>query len=111
MSYLHCHSCQWSQDDFWDEKWYNPISFLEKNYKEELLNWDLSRIITMDKFDDKRRRHIGSETITEDEFIARQFENWASKIRRMYYRTEEEFKKENPEWKCPICWKKDLDID
>jgi len=39
MAYLHCHSCDWSQDDFWDWKWawkfwrhkalgYNPISSL-----------------------------------------------------------------------------------
>lgn len=42
MSYLHCHSCNWGQDDFWSFKWgkygywklpviklgwaYNPVS-------------------------------------------------------------------------------------
>lgn len=25
MSYLHCHSCDWSQDDFWSKR-YNPLT-------------------------------------------------------------------------------------
>jgi len=25
--YLHCHSCNWSQDDFWEWKWKGLLSF------------------------------------------------------------------------------------
>jgi hypothetical protein len=32
MAYVHCHNCDWSQDDFWDFRFwrrhsYNPISY------------------------------------------------------------------------------------
>src|ERR1700739_690240 len=30
MAYVHCHSCPWSQDDFWD-RGYNPLRFFFKN--------------------------------------------------------------------------------
>jgi hypothetical protein len=28
MAYAHCHECDWTQDDFWDEG-YNPIKSLQ----------------------------------------------------------------------------------
>lgn len=30
MAYVHCHSCPWSQDDFWNKS-YNPVRFFFKN--------------------------------------------------------------------------------
>lgn len=49
MSYLHCHSCGWSQDDFWSWNWsglrkfwkwkrrpfgYNPLSLILEDFSE-----------------------------------------------------------------------------
>lgn len=110
MSYLHCHNCHWSQDDFWDE-WYNPITFLEHAYKKELLTKDLWEVLTIDSFDNKRNKFIGMKPITREKFITDAFEQMISKIQRMIYRTNDEFKAMNPEGKCPNCWKKELDID
>jgi hypothetical protein len=31
MSFVHCHSCHWEQDDFWSWKGYNPLRFFFKN--------------------------------------------------------------------------------
>lgn len=32
MSYLHCHSCDWSQDDFYS-RWYNPLTKIISDIK------------------------------------------------------------------------------
>jgi hypothetical protein len=109
MAYLHCHNCHWSQDDFWDEH-YNPITFMEKNYKKELLNDDLGRIIKM-QLDVPLSKEVYYSNITARELIAKEMERHARTIRSMIYRTTEEFKQKNPERKCPNCGKKELDID
>ena len=47
MAYLHCHSCEWGQDDFWRWKWtwrfwkfrpfgYNPISLMIEDIRGNL---------------------------------------------------------------------------
>jgi len=110
MSYLHCHTCHWSQDDFWDQN-YNPITFLEKNYTEEILNKDLWEVIKLDTFDDKRGRFIGMNSMTRENFICGEIEWALRRIKKMIYRTHQEYKEKNPEWRCPNCWNKDLDID
>lgn len=30
MSYVHCHGCNWSQDDFWSLRGYNPVRWFLK---------------------------------------------------------------------------------
>ena len=35
MAYLHCHSCDWSQDDFWSWR-YNPLT---KTWRDIKWNW------------------------------------------------------------------------
>ena len=39
MAYLHCHSCEWQQDDFWNNV-YNPIRYL-LNWEDDLLTKNL----------------------------------------------------------------------
>lgn len=31
MAYVHCHNCNWQQDDFWSFRGYNPLRFFLKN--------------------------------------------------------------------------------
>ena len=96
MAYLHCHNCGWSQDDFWHEGW-NPVKSVGL--------WE-------DKFlEDDFREKVKNEEYTWQEFIARHFEQNAKKIRNMEYRTMDEYRKLNPERKCPKCGQQQLDID
>lgn len=44
MSYVHCHTCNWEQDDFWGRR-YNPIRFFLKS---ELPNYIMPRMIDFD---------------------------------------------------------------
>lgn len=36
MAFLHCHNCDWSQDDFWEPNGYNP---LENVYSGKRFRW------------------------------------------------------------------------
>jgi len=105
---LHCRNCGWSQDDFWDEN-YNPITYLERIYREDLLYKDLDEV-----FELERETLVGDvymSKITRREFIAEQLERAARKVRRMLYRTEKELDEKNPLHVCPNCGKKALNID
>lgn len=108
MSYLHCHNCNWSQDDFWHET-YNPVTFLEKNYKKDILTGDLDRVLEMDNF--RWDKYLWHKKMLNRDFIADEMESMARKLRRMVYRTKQEYLELNPEQKCPNCGKKELDID
>lgn len=112
MAYLHCHNCNWSQDDFWDEN-YNPITFLENTFKKDLLNENLHDVIEFD-------RHTGNDfigwkpyntKITRRQMILDALKNTSREIEMMVWRTMEEFKKENPDKRCPQCNDQTLDID
>ena len=108
MAYLHCHNCGWSQDDFWDEE-YNPITWLQKHMKDELLHKDLDEIFEIQK--ETLTGKIYMSKMTRREFIANQLERAAQRIREMIYRTEEEYERKNPLHICPNCGKPALDID
>lgn len=106
MAYLHCHSCGWQQDDFYDEH-YNPAISLsdwndnlfgEKRHK-------LDKQFTDDAFFVKE-----NGPITTREVIARAYEKYARRIRNIKWVTYEDFKND-PDKKCPECGSEDLDID
>ena len=107
MAYLHCHNCNWSQDDFWSET-YNPGT-CAKDDEQALLNSNLDDYFTdCTSFIEKHGK------ITRREEIARHFERLAKLIRTMKFRTFEEFKfaKENGLALCPQCGKRvEFDID
>lgn len=84
MAYLHCHHCHWSQDDFWGE-FYNPISFMEKNYSKDLLYGDWDRVIEL-QTDIPFTKKVFMSKMTDREFIAREMERHAQRIRDMVYR-------------------------
>lgn len=107
MAYLHCDNCFWCQDDFWDED-YNPITYLETNYKNNLLCDDLDDIIEIQRFTKKRKAYMKKTTLRE--YLACELERQAQKIRRMEYRTREEFEKDKHK-ECPWCGKSVFKID
>lgn len=112
MSFLHCHNplCDFSQDDFWSPDGWNPIkSILDK--KHYLFRDDFYEECGLDKNWKEEVGYKRDQVVTNQEFVAHEFERHALRIREMKYRTLEEFRKKNPEGICPKCGKKELDID
>lgn len=107
MSYLHCHSCDFSQDDFWSENGWNPIKSFESD-KDTLLNKDLDEVVEMDSV---WLEENGYKKVTRRDLVLYHLDQIKSRITRMIYRTFEEYKEKNPDRICPKCGKKDLDID
>lgn len=97
--YLHCHSCDWEQDDFYDTDGYNPAEYL-KSWNEMLLNENLDDIFNGE-----------GEKKTKREVLAREYENFAIRIRGMRWVTYEQWQKEKDTAVCPQCGKRDFDID
>ena len=95
MPYLHCHNCDWSQDDFWSKD-YNPIRFM--------LNWE-EQLLDSKKIKEK----FPNDEKTYQEIIAEQTERAARRIRNMHYMSIEEYR--NSDRKCPKCGKQRLDVD
>lgn len=108
MAFLHCHNCEFSQDDFWEWDGYNPISSFEDD-KESLLNKDLDEVVKMDSYWLKER---GLTQITRRELILYHLDQIKHSIKNMKYRTYDEYLENNPERKCPVCGVEGfLDID
>lgn len=102
MAYLHCHSCGWQQDDFWN-KTYNPIRYL-LNWEDNLLTKNLDEQWTDD-------RNIIKETgcKTWREIIVKNIEDAAQSVREILFRTQDDFN--NKDVKCPNCGDINWDID
>ena len=110
MAYLHCHSCGWSQDDFWREGGYNPISWLS-DFEKDLF---------------KEKIHLDSEYFADDiipnqdekgfwirgkDFVAQELERVARNIRNMAIPTDEHWQAVKEGFKCPKCGSPEWDID
>ena len=134
MAYLHCHSCDFSQDDFWD------FSFGKHGYKKILFwSWKYNPISCFlsyvfgqsnfsfrDAFIIPRRREFGSEVIEEFGWkrtdphswwlIYNSFKHMIGKFKYQKYWTykswEKAIEKNGGDWPCcHECGKKELDID
>jgi len=106
MSYIHCHSCFWSQDDFYS-KGYNPADFL-RTWNEYLFGDKRNKLDT--PFSDDSQFLSENGPITAREVIARDYENFAKRIREMKWVTHDDFIRD-PNKTCPACGSKNLDID
>ncbi len=91
--YLHCHNCDWSQDDFWDKS-YNPIRYL--------LDWEEN---LLEKFDEDFPGELDTKGMTYGDVIAREVDRAAITIRSMMWYTYEDWKKDKAAGtaKCPNC--------
>lgn len=127
MSYLHCHKCHWSQDDFWNFKiywkrlfkWtsrpfgYNPLSLV----LEDIAEWWKPRYIGFDHY---AAKEMGIKLSKKGNAV----HSWVllrydlkKHIKRLFIQkwwTEESFKKDyyQGKAKCPNCGSsKHFDID
>lgn len=110
MSYLHCHKCGWSQDDFY-HKGYNPAESL-MDWNDVLFGNERHKLDKRFTTDSNFIKENGD--ITYREVIARDFEKFAKRIRNMKWTSYDDFKKDYDEGiaKCPKCGSsKDFDID
>ena len=112
MAYLHCHNCNWSQDDFWNkEKGWNPIDSL-KDFREYIfedkMHFDKYAIEDMGL---EPKRDEEGYYITGQEYVANQLRATANSIENMALKTNEEWKKVKDTFVCPECGSKNLDID
>jgi len=106
MAYLHCHNCDWAQDDFY-HKGFNPASFLG-HWDKYLFGARPDEIDRQFTNDSNFLREFGSLTVRE--VIARDFEKFAQNIRKMKWITFEQWRDE-PNKVCPKCGSSELDID
>lgn len=119
MAFLHCHGkdCNWSQDDFWSKDGYNPFRqdladylrdslFQDKIYLDKFL---AERIVDGPLFD--MRGEHRDYYVSGTELVAYKLEMMAKSIRNMAVKTDEEWQKVRPQWKCPECGSSDWDID
>lgn len=102
MAYVHCHNCDWQQDDFWDVS-FNPLRFL-LNDEETLLDFK-----HLDDLGCEEGSADGfwTEGKTRREVVAHNCELAAQKIREMVFLTPEQAKGKP----CPQCGEYALDID
>lgn len=125
MSYLHCHNCGWSQDDFWNFriswkkffKWrsrpfgYNPLSLV----LEDVAEYWKPRYIG---FDSNVAKEYGFILNKEGKVHSWRLLRYDVKIhiKRLFTQkwwTEKSFKKDyyNKRAMCPNCSANDFDID
>lgn len=103
MAYLHCHTCGWSQDDFWSKDGYNPFrSDIVDHLRDSLFKDN----IHLGAYDDQPEMNLSGQ-----EYVARELIEMAKNIRLMYIKTEEEFQLIKKDFACPDCGSSDWDID
>lgn len=123
MSYLHCHNCKWSQDDFWKFKinwknifkWkyrpfgYNPFSLI----LEAIAEYWRPRFIKCDKWFAKENNFKSNRI--HSWFLARfEIKNSIKSLFTQKYWTYKSYEKalKDKSLCCPICKKQEyLDID
>ena len=115
MAYLHCHNCDWGQDDFWSFGGYNPINSLrseyyEKNLFEEKAYFDHNFFVE-NNLEGKMIEDKEGFWIRGQDLIAWNLREKANGIESMVVKTNEEWKKIKDGFVCPKCGNKNLDVD
>lgn len=109
MAYLHCHSCDWSQDDFWEIGGYNPIRSaqdLEVGLFRDKVHLDpVASTITPEGEDQD------GPYVTGTSYVAHLLRRYARNIETMAIRTDAEWKRVKDTFCCPKCGSRNLDID
>lgn len=123
MSYLHCHKCGWSQDDFWEFKikwkrifnWqrrpfgYNPLSLI----LEDISSWWKPRYILIDQNWAKENK-LESDIVHSWWMLRHEVKRHYTNFRKQTWWTHKKFKKDVTDGiaECPSCGcTKEFDID
>ena len=114
MAYLHCHNCDWSQDDFWSEEGWSPFA---KGNMQSMKEYLFKDTVTFGA--DSHIKEVfptgelvdGHWVVDSREYVAHELERTARSIRNMAVKTNEDWEKVKDTWKCPKCGSNDWDID
>ncbi len=120
MAYLHCHSCHWSQDDFWEWriKWAKLL-----NWKYRPFGYNPLSLVLEDIASYYKPRYIDFEQWFADEngFKSRNIFSWhimlwsiKNHIKRLFTQTwwtYKSWRKDKDKAVCPNCGEVDFDID
>ena len=118
MAYLHCHSCDWSQDDFWD-KYYNPLTKIRNDIKwtikPRVLGFDRYMVVEMKQYcytpifswTNKK----GFTCVFSWNWLIVELERDIRSFRHMEWCTSERWNKVKDKAVCPKCGDRNFDID
>ena len=117
MADLHCHSCDWLQDDFWMWEWtwkiwkfrpfgYNPISLMIDDIREYIK----PRYSILETWI-ARERGLKSNKIHAWRLLMWGWKRHFTVIFTMKWRTWESWKKHKDTAVCPGCGDRNFDID
>jgi len=113
MAYLHCHDCDWSQDDFWSLEGWNPekameghwtLAFNDKYYMDR-------NFFKEANLEEKMHENEKGCWIRGQDLLAWELRRTARSVETMAVRTEREWKQVRDTFVCPECGSKNLDID
>jgi len=121
MAYLHCHSCDWSQDDFWCRS-YNPITKFWSDIKwlirpqlmdldEGIVN-DLTKYthVPIFRFRARRRRIIDVKIHTWNWLLLEFVKEIRITLAQRWWTTEA-WNRSKKTARCPGCGDRNFDID
>ena len=115
MAYLHCHSCDWGQDDFWYWKFkpnstrlfgYNPLSLMI----EDVLLYSKPRIIKYDSDYMKEQGWKGIGVFSWRVMVRSIYRHFRRLFTQKWW-TYEGWKKVGHLAVCPNCGEHNFDID
>ncbi len=118
MAYLHCHSCDWSQDDFWSKR-YNPItkfwSDVKWLWKPRIIDLDHNIVDDLIKYTKVpilfKKRDGWQYKFFSWNWLVLEIVKEVKNFRTQKWWTWEAFMKEKDTAVCPSCGAQDFDID
>ena len=113
MAYLHCHSCSWSQDDFWSSTGWHPFTKDQMDWLRDCL------FVEKLRFDEFCFRDMGlpfrrdkdGPYCSGKEYVVRKLQLTSQSVANMRWKTEDEWKVDRENAVCPCCGARDFDID
>jgi hypothetical protein len=93
MSFVHCHACEWTQDDFWSWKGYNPIRFF---FTQEVPTWIRPQMVNL---------HCYGGRVFSWYVLGHQFVKWCRRLCYQKWWTYNTWRNAVKKGKggCPMC--------
>jgi hypothetical protein len=110
-AFLHCHNCDWSQDDFWSPGGYNPVRYIceqraadwENDLFEDRVGMERDALEEMGIPADQIHGEAGEAYAYGPTVVAAELRSLANSIDHMKWRTEDEWKRDMDNATCPQC--------
>jgi len=117
MAYIHCHSCDWEQDDFYNPNGYNPFRDDDVGHWKELLEAackgetrEMDVWFCQESEMPYKENEDGSAKVLAKDLLINEMKKLYHRIKGMEWFTMEQLQSD-PNKVCPKCGSEDLDID